>query len=109
MNGNTKQFRLLLITVIFMFVLSGCSVFVSTPRVTRIQMQGVDDQLWEYIVTLDNPADEDLGIQISDRYALQLDFEWLWNRESQADIYYDLNQESAEPTPAPWMLWKYNF
>ena len=112
MDANTKKHGALfmvLMAIWLLCMLGGCSVFISTPRVTRIQVQGLDDHLREYIVTLDEPAENRAGIQISDRYSIQFDFEWLWNSAGDADIYYDPNAKNDDPAMAPWMLCKYRF
>ena len=50
----------LLVGLSLLVALNGCSVFISTPNVTRFQIQGVDDQLREYVVKLDDPVEEGL-------------------------------------------------
>ncbi len=113
MDGKYKKYGYLILAICLIAMLAGCSVFISTPRVTRIQIQGMDDELWEYVVTLEEPMDDSLGFRISDRYSLQFDFEWLWNTDVDADAYSTLDSDfdgRPDTTPmAPWLLCRYHF
>jgi hypothetical protein len=91
--------------------MSGCSVFISTPRVAHFQVQRLDDKFIEYVVNLDDPTETDLDIHINNRYAIQLDFEFLWDSEdeSSSEIYVESYTDPADPMLVPWMLCKYRF
>lgn len=88
---------------------SGCSVFISTPRVAHFQVQRLDDKFIEYVVNLDDPTETDLDIHINNRYTIQLDFEFLWDSDENAEIYVESYTDPADPMLAPWMLCKYRF
>ncbi len=109
MKSKTKRYGVVSLAVFLILTSFGCSVFISTPRVTHIQVQGLEDQLWEYTVTLDDSAESNLNIDLSDRYSLQFDFEWLWNTEEPTDLYFDLSEEFGDSSMVPWMLCKYRF
>ena len=91
--------------------LCGCSVFVSTPPTATIRIQGLDNKLYEYVITLDEPVDEtSVGFQISKNYTLQLDFEWLW--DSGMDSRIESNRVADEdmlPPLVPWIVCNYRF
>jgi hypothetical protein len=87
----------------------GCSVFISTPRVAHFNVQQPDDKFIEYVVNLDDPAETDLDIRINNRYAIQLDFEFLWDTDESPEIYVQSYTEPADPPLTPWMLCKYRF
>lgn len=92
-----------------LFATTGCSVLISTPPVARIQMYGLNNQLNEYIVDLDSkPSENMIDIPITDRYAINLDFQWLLGEE-------EFNAESEEGVLiqdlpiTPWMMCTYRF
>jgi hypothetical protein len=93
--------------------ITGCSVFISTPRVARIHVQRLDNKLVEYVVNLENPAQSNVGIRLNNDYSLKLDFQWLWHMDERSDIYSDVYLEtdldSEDPRLTPWMLCKYRF
>ena len=110
MRKWTNQLLTVLSAICLMVSISGCSIFISTPRTAKINIQGLDNKFFEYIIPLDEPtAETNLDIRISKRYALQLDFDWLW--ESDSESYLDYNPADKETIPplAPWMLCKYRF
>ena len=91
--------------------LSGCSVFVATPKTTRVQVTGFNNQVNEYIIVTDEPEEADLDIKLSGRYAIHFDFQWLWN-----DLGSSMNEnppyfwnEWAEQPMTPWFTCKYKF
>lgn len=88
---------------------SGCSVFISTPKVAHFQVQRPDDKFIEYVVNLDDPTETDLDIHINNRYTIQLDFEFLWDSDQGSEIYVESYTDPADPLLAPWMLCKYRF
>ena len=99
----------MVIFAVLMFAISGCSVFISTPRVAHIRIHDLDNKFIEYIVDLDNPTERDVGIHLSNKYTLQLDFEWLWNMDKRTEIYAEQVTDSEESKLTPWMLCKYRF
>jgi hypothetical protein len=100
----------LLMAIIATLLVSGCSIFISTPRTATIHIQGLDNKYHEYIVALDDPATEtSLDIQISKKYAVQLDFEWLWDSDDSPLLLDDNAIENTMPALTPWMLCKYRF
>ena len=88
---------------------TGCSVFITTPQTASYHIQQLDDQLVEVVINLDTPTETDLDIRISNRYALQLEFEWLWNLEDQEGLHTDVEVLSEDSALTPWMLCKYRF
>jgi hypothetical protein len=106
--------RVSLVAVIaFILAATGCSVFISTPRVARIHVQRLDNKFVEYVVNIENPTQSNLGIRLNNDYSLQLDFEWLWRMDDRSDIYSDTYLEAdidyEDPQLTPWMLCKYRF
>lgn len=89
--------------------MSGCSVFISTPRVASFHVQRLDDKFIEYVVNLDDPTETDLEIHLNNRYAIQLDFEFLWDSDESSEIYVESYTDPADPLLVPWMLCKYRF
>lgn len=103
----------LAVMISLMLSVTGCSVFISTPRVARIHVQRLDNKFVEYVVNLENPTQSNLGIRLSNDYSLQLDFEWLWHMDERSDLYTDIYLEPEgdfeDPQLTPWMLCKYQF
>jgi len=100
----------LLLAIIATLLVSGCSIFISTPRTATIHIQGLDNKYHEYIVALEDPAGEtSLDIQISKKYAVQFDFEWLWDSDDSTLLFDDNANENIMPALTPWMLCKYRF
>lgn len=111
MNNRFKFVIIVLSIAIFTAPITGCSIFISTPRTAKIHIQGLNNQHYDYIVPLDDPdCESNLNIKISKRYALQLDFEWLW--DATIDIASDRNLPTSEnliPPLVPWMVCQYRF
>ena len=73
-------------------------------------IQGLDNQHYDYIIPIDEPATEaNLDIRISKRYAVQLDFDWLWDSDRENRTDYATTDEDPIPQLVPWMLCKYRF
>lgn len=104
-----KKINFVWIVISLLFMLTGCSIFVSTPRVARIEIQRLDNQLNEYIVALDDPADSKLDIHLTNRYTVQLDFQWLWNSNDTIQLNAENLEDQAIPPLSPWMVCKYRF
>ena len=111
MSNRTKQFITVLSVIILLATVNGCSIFISTPRMAKIHIQGLDNQHHDYIISLDEPlAEANLDIRISKRYAVQLDFDWLWGSVSDTRMDYTNSvDEDKIPPLIPWMLCKYCF
>jgi hypothetical protein len=110
--GRSKPSYLFVILVIgALLVVNGCSIFISTPRTARINIQDPNNTHHEYIVILDNSYNETrLDIPISDHYAVHFDFEWLWNSEfNAASAGCEVTDNDAVPPLTPWMICKYRF
>ncbi len=111
MRKRSDQLLTLLSVICLMVSISGCSIFISTPRTARIHIQGLDNKHFEYIIPLDDTtAETKLDIRISKNYTLQLDFDWLGDpgRESLIDYSPAADKEMIPPL-APWMSCKYRF
>lgn len=109
MVGNTKHICMKFIIGAVIFSLTGCSVFVSTPRIASFQIQKPDNKLVSHFVYLDEPEETNLDIDLNNRYTIQLDFEWLWDDTESPQIYYQGNRDDSESGLAPWMICKYRF
>ena len=107
---SRRLFTVLWATCI-MLAISGCSVLVSTPPTAKIRIQGLDNELYECVITLDKPFDEaNVGFPISKNYTLQLDFEWLWDSGSDSRIVNNLMaDEDMLPLLVPWIVCSYRF
>lgn len=111
MSNRTKHVIIVLSMIVLMATLNGCSIFISTPRTAKIHIQGLDNHHYDYIIPLDAPiADEaTVDIRISKRYALQLDFDWLWESTIDIDPGRTSVDEDTIPPLIPWMMCKYRF
>jgi hypothetical protein len=98
------------VSIGWLTTLCNCSVFISTPHTAKISIQGLDNTYYEYIIALDDPVKEkSLDIHITKNYAIQLDFEWLWESDSKTQLF-DTSMEDDLPSPlTPWLLCKYRF
>ncbi len=105
------QKALVLVPLCAMLVwLSGCSVFVTTPKTTRVEVTGLNNQVNEYIIVTNEPDESDLDIKLTDRYALRLDFQWLWN-DHISPLVIDAGKtiDISEEQLIPWITCKYSF
>lgn len=109
MNSGIKRLGMLVVLGALMLALAGCSVFISTPRVACIRIQNLDNKFIEHHVNLDGPIEHDLGIPLTRKYTLQLDFEWLWNMDKPSEIYVETGPDAETTQLNPWMLCKYRF
>jgi len=102
-----KRFAIL-IALGLIWAMVGCSSFASAPRIARIQLKGPGNQAKEFVFSLDDPTQKDMDIRISDRYAIELDLQWLWFEKE--DVKKD--ESTLEPLNlrlTPWLLCKYRF
>lgn len=91
-------------------LVSGCSIFISTPRTAKIHIQGADNHHYDYVIPLDTPCNEtNLDIKITKNYAVQLDFDWLWDATIDMAPERLTDSEDMIPPLVPWMLCKYRF
>ena len=90
-------------------MLPGCSVFISTPQVALYHVQDLNNQLNEFMVPIDTPNEGNMDIHLSDRYAVQFDFEWLWNTDADMAAAATSSEACTAPSLAPWMVCKYRF
>lgn len=113
MIRNIHRVSMVAVVIACILTGTGCSVFISTPRVARIHVQRLDNKFVEYVVNLENLAQSNVGIRLNNDYSLQLDFEWLWHMDERADIYsetyLEANVDFEDPQLTPWMLCKYRF
>lgn len=111
MCTRIRQLFTVLLAICMVAAICGCSIFVSAPSTAKIRIQGLDNKLYEYVITLDEPADETkVGFQISKNYTLQLDFEWLWDYSTGSQIEYNyLADEDMLPPLVPWIVCNYRF
>jgi hypothetical protein len=111
MCTHVRQLFTVLWAIFTAAAICGCSILVSTPRTAKFHIQGLNDKLYEYVITLDEPVDEaNVGFRISKNYTLQLDFEWLWYTDTDSRIeYYRLTSEDELPPLVPWIVCNYRF
>jgi hypothetical protein len=89
---------------------TGCSVLISTPPVARIQIHGLNNQTNVYIVALDAaPTQSTIDIRITDRYAINLDFQWLLGSNSESEMELTDDHLTQKPPIIPWMMCTYRF
>lgn len=109
MISNIHRVGMTTLLAALMLSATDCSVFVSTPRVARINIHRLDHKLVEYVVNLDDPTQSDIGIHLNSKYTLQLDFYWIWDMDDRSEIHMEVDQDFDEPKLSPWMLCKYRF
>lgn len=104
-----KTCLLLMFVIALMLCATGCSVLVAPPPTAHVQIDGLNSQIGEFVVAL-NPIDEhQRDIRISDRYALRLDFKWLWDPQNDAYLYFQPDPDNMGTPLTPWMTCKYRF
>jgi hypothetical protein len=95
-----------------MWFMAGCASMLSTisaPRMARIQIRGPANQSNEFVISLDDLTQRNTDINLSDRYALNIHFQWLWySREDIGMISAETLDEVQAPL-TPWVLCKYRF
>jgi len=106
---TAKKTHMMLATLLTFTMVTGCSVFISTPQVARYHVQGLDDQFNEFVIPLDSPCEGNMDIHISDNYAVQFDFDWLWNERADVAGSAVSDKVTDSPSLAPWMICKYKF
>ncbi|KJS32143.1 MAG: hypothetical protein VR64_08545 [Desulfatitalea sp. BRH_c12] len=97
-------------TLLIVTIMTGCSTFASVPRTAFLHIRGPGNQVNEFAVSLENPANTDMDIHLSDRYALKLDLQWLFYEEedSAGETGFEYS-ENVVPPLSPWAIIKYRF
>jgi hypothetical protein len=97
--------------IIFIWVLTSCAVFKSSPRLAHIQIKGPNNYTKEYVFSLDHlESAESAGIRLTDRYAIEVDLQWLWYEFEDLDFLNTRDGAQTAATPlAPWFMCKYKF
>lgn len=104
-----KACLLMTMAVILMMSISGCSILLATPPAAHVQIDGLNSQLGEFIVVLNPCSDQQMDIPISDRYALRIDFKWLWDQDSDNSELYFQDPDDLNSPLTPWLTCKYRF
>ena len=108
MRTPMKKLLIILSVLSLTWAMVGCSLFVSPPRMARIHIKGPANQSNEFIFSLEDPTQDDMDIRLSDRYAIQLDLQWLWYERE--DFKKEEHVAEVTNTPlAPWFICKYRF
>jgi hypothetical protein len=92
-----------------MWAMTGCAYLVSSPRIARVQIKGPTNQSNEFVISLDDPLQRDTDIHLSDRYALQLDLQWLWYSKEDLESITKEKPENLISPLVPWVICKYRF
>mgnify|MGYP003493337861 FL=1 len=92
-----------------MWAITGCASFVSPPRIARIQIKGPANQSNEFILSLEDPLQRDTDIHLSDRYAIELDLQWLWYSKEDLESTPKENPDDLLSPLTPWVICKYRF
>lgn len=88
---------------------AGCSIFISTPRVAHVRITGLNNQLSEYVIRLDDLTEANLDIPLNAHYALRLDLQWLEDDSDAINPDIHLMRDDASPRFSPWVMCKYRF
>lgn len=91
--------------------LTGCANFITPPRVAHVQVKGPGNMTKQFAFSLDPTIQQNTDIHLSDRYAVELFFQWLWYEKEDLDATYTgKSQDGAEDQDlTPWFLCKYRF
>ncbi len=99
----------IVLMISLLWFVTGCSSLVSAPRMARIQIKGPANHNHEFVVSLDDLTDRNSDIQLSDRYALNIDFQWLWYSSEDVGMIPNDTPEEIQAPLTPWVLCKYRF
>ena len=102
----------IVLIVSLMWFMVGCSSVLSTisaPRMARIQIRGPANHKNEFVISLDDLMQHNTDINLSDRYALNIDFQWLWYSREDVGIISGENLDEVQAPLTPWVLCKYRF
>ena len=104
-----KRLCALSICCSMLFLTAGCSIFISTPRVAHVPITGLNNQLNEYVIRLDDLTEANLDIQLNNRYAIRLDLQWLLDDQDSGNSDIHLVKDDSTPPLSPWIMCKYRF
>lgn len=99
----------IVLVISLMWFLAGCASFITTPRVARIQIKGPANHSNEFFVSLDDLTQRNTDIHLSDRYAVNIDFQWLWYSHEDLNLLVSETPEEIQTPLTPWVLCKYRF
>ena len=94
---------------LLMISVSGCSILVATPPAAHVQIDGLNSQLGQFIVLLNPSSEQQMDIPINARYALRLDFRWLWEQGSDNTAANFQDPDDLSSPLTPWLTCKYRF
>jgi len=99
------------IAIALILFFTGCTNFITPPRVAHIQVTGPGNVTKQFAIALDTETEQDMDIHLTDRYAVELFFQWLWYEQEDLDANYSgKNQDgTTQQDLTPWFLWKYRF
>lgn len=104
--------HLLILTVLLLiWTLTGCAFFNPAPRLAHIQIIGPGNHTKEFVLSLDDlESEKDTGIRLTDRYAIEIDLQWLWYEFEDLNLNRRANDPNDPSTPlTPWFICKYRF
>ncbi|MDA8138259.1 MAG: hypothetical protein M0036_06330 [Desulfobacteraceae bacterium] len=83
----------------------------SPPRVAHIHIKGPNNVSKEYAFSFSDLESEEIGgFQLTDRYAIQIDLQWLWYELEDLNVNpIRGTTENTTPLLAPWFVCKYRF
>jgi len=92
-------------------LLAGCASFVTPPRMANIQIRGPGNITKQFAITIDPSTELDTDIHLTDRYAVELFFQWLWYEKEDLESEYTVPKQDGSPSQdlTPWFLCKYRF
>lgn len=99
----------IVLAISLIWFIVGCSFLVSPPRMARIQIKGPANHSNEFVISLDDLTERNTDIHLSDRYALNIDFQWLWYSPEDFETMSDETAEEIQAPLTPWVLCKYRF
>lgn len=104
-----KRLCALSICCSMLFLTTGCSVFMSTPRVAHVKITGLNNQLSEYVINLDDLTESDMDIPLNDHYAIRLDLELMCSDQDLMNSDSRLTREEPGAQFSPWVMYKFRF
>lgn len=104
-----RIYLMVIISTMLIMLFSGCSILLATPPAAHVQIDGLNSQLGDFFIILNPCSDQQMDIPISDRYALRIDFKWLWNQRNENPELYFQDPNDIETPLTPWLTCKYRF
>jgi hypothetical protein len=83
-------------------------MFISPERTARIQITGIDNHVNEFVVFLDDLTDTNFDIQLTEKYAIRLDLQWLWSQDI-SQFEFEPTDRQPPPLLSPLVTCKYRF